>query len=292
MDDVLGYEGRRVLVTGAASGIGAATAELLVSLGAQVHAADLNPVTVDGVGKTYRVDLADAGSIDTLVEGLGGGLDALFNCAGVPGTAPPQTVLLVNFCGLRHLTESVVASMPAGAAVCCVGSTSAAGWLQRLELSAELLATAGFDEARRWCEANVDRLGYVYDFSKEAVNAYTAFRNVDFLADAKVRINCVNPGSTRTAATPEFTKAVKAKALGEELLKNYPRLMGRLARPVEQAWPLVFLNSERASFITGASLNVDAGLVGGLVTGRFPPVVAAAMRWTPVAGAAAAAATA
>lgn len=284
MPDLLGFDDRPVVVTGAASGIGAATARLLVELGAEVHAVDLQPVEVAGVASSYRVDLTDAEDVERLVETLAGRTRALLNCAGIPGTAPSTTVLQVNFSGMRQLTEGLAAAMQPGDAICCVGSSSAVAWLQHLDLVRELLLTSDHAAALAWWTANQDRVVYPYDLSKEAVNGYVAWRSADFSARG-IRINCVNPGSTKTPATPEFGKAVRAKAGGEELLKRYPRLLGRLARPEEQAWPLAFLVSDRASYITGAQLNVDAGLVGGLVTGRFDPLVAEVMRWTPVPGA-------
>jgi NAD(P)-dependent dehydrogenase (short-subunit alcohol dehydrogenase family) len=273
----LSYAGRRVIVTGAASGIGAALAEILVGLGAEVHSFDLREAKVEGHQAAYGVDIGDPASIDEAVMAVGGPIDGLFNCAGVPGTADGLLVLRVNFCGLRHLTERVVPHMASGGAICSVGSTSAVSWARR-QLARDLVATADFSAARAWCEAHVGETVYPYDFSKEAVNVYTAVRALSLNA-AGVRMTCVNPGGTRTAATADFGQAVRDKAHGAEMLANYPRLMGRLARPDEQAWPMVFLNSPLASFITGASLNVDAGFTGGLLTGQFDPVVELGMRW-------------
>src|SRR5215203_4420200 len=102
-----GYENDRpVVVTGAASGIGRVVAEVLVGLGAEVHAVDLQPVDLEGVAVSYSTDLADPGSIDATVAALGD-VACLFNCAGVPGTVDRRVVFGVNFCGLRHLTEQL-----------------------------------------------------------------------------------------------------------------------------------------------------------------------------------------
>jgi NAD(P)-dependent dehydrogenase (short-subunit alcohol dehydrogenase family) len=285
MTDTFGYEGKRVVVTGAASGIGRATAEVLVSLGAEVDALDVQPIVeLHGVAGRHHVDLSDPSSIDAVVSAsLAGPVDALFNCAGIPGTAPADVVIKVNFCGTRLLTERLVSQMPAGSAVCCIGTTSALLWLHHLELIEEFAAIETFDGAATWLDSSLDRIGYPYDFAKEAVVAYVATRSVT-LNPAGIRINCINPGGTRTASTPDFGKVVKAKEFGAEMLANYPKLMGRMAKPVEQAWPMVFLNSPLASFVTGAALNVDAGFTSGLVTGQFDPVVAKAMRWPGVTG--------
>jgi NAD(P)-dependent dehydrogenase (short-subunit alcohol dehydrogenase family) len=165
--------------------------------------------------------------------------------------------------------------------VCFVGSASGLSWQRHVPLINELLATKDPDEARAWGAANLERGGYPYDFAKEAVNAYIAARAVTTISDG-VRLTGVNPGGTRTAATPDFTKVMKAKDGGVEALRNYPRLLGRLADPVEQAWPMVFLNSPLASFVNGTSLFVDAGLTGGLFADLYDPAVARGMRWQPV----------
>ncbi len=280
--DVFGYQGKRAVVTGAASGMGAAVVELLVGLGADVHAVDRQPVTAAGVAASYETDLADPGAVDDMVARLPGPVQALFNCAGIPGTADPLTVLTVNFCGTRRFTEGVIGLMESGSAICSVASTSAVAWQQHLPLVMELVTTEDFEAARAWCDKHLSDVGYPYDFSKEAVIAYTAWRAIA-LNEVGVRINCINPGGTKTPASPDFHKVMRAKEHGLEMLKKYPRLMGRLADPSEQAWPMIFLNSGLASYVTGTSLYVDAGMTGGLFTGQHDPVVARAMRWTPPA---------
>ena len=86
MKDVLGYAGQKVVVTGAASGMGEAVARLLVDLGAEVHALDVKPVKV-GVAQAIGTNLAEKGSIDVAVAALPQRVDALLSCAGLPG--PP-----------------------------------------------------------------------------------------------------------------------------------------------------------------------------------------------------------
>lgn len=279
-DDPWRYSGRRAVVTGAASGMGKAVCEVLVALGAEVEALDVQDVTVDGIRSAHRVDLADSASIDAAVVELDGPVDALFNCAGIPGTAPADVILAVNFCGLRRLTEALVPSMPEGAAICSVGSTAAVNWPYHVEQFVEVLALDDDTAALDWLEKHVGELGYPYDVSKEAVNVYTAWRSVD-LIQRGIRINCINPGGTFTPASREFTKAVKSKAFGAEMIEHWPKLLGRMARPGEQAWPMVFLNSPFASFVNGASFYVDAGLTSGVFTGRHHEMIAAGMFWSP-----------
>jgi NAD(P)-dependent dehydrogenase (short-subunit alcohol dehydrogenase family) len=258
--------------------MGRATAQILISLGAEVVAVDLAPVDIDGVTSIHRVDLADPASVDRVVEAVGGGVDALFNCAGVPGTAEERTILAVNFCGTRRFTEGIVGHMAPGSAICTIGSTAAVNWPFHVDAYLELLAIDDDAAALDWLVAHLPDLGYPYDVSKEALNVYTAWRAVS-LNELGVRMNCVNPGGTRTPASRDFTTAVKSKAGGEEMLAHWPTLMGRMARPGEQAWPMVFLNSPYASFVNGASIYVDAGLTSGMFTRQHHDAVAAGMFW-------------
>jgi NAD(P)-dependent dehydrogenase (short-subunit alcohol dehydrogenase family) len=267
MNDALQYAGKRVLVSGAASGMGAATARILVDLGAEVHAIDIKKPDLTGLASYTECDLREPSQIDDAVSKIGTVVNALFNCAGLPNTFAPLDVMLVNFCGLRHLTEAVLPNMLAGSAVACIASTAGIGWMANVELLAALLATPDFEAARSWCERHPSPLTNAYGLSKEAINAYVAFRSFP-LAARGIRINCINPGPTDTPMMPEFEKAV-----GKKYMDDFPVPLGRHAVAEEQAWPLVFLNSPRASFLTGHQLDVDGGFKGGLFTGQIDPKV-------------------
>src|SRR4051812_20735160 len=191
MKDVLGYEGKRVIVTGAASGMGAATAELLVELGAEVHAVDINKPVVTGLASYTETDLKDPAQIDATIAKIGKIVNALFNCAGLPNTFPNLDVMLVNFCGLRQLTEAVIPLMVEGSAIASIASTAGIGWAANLELLFGLTTTPDFAAAKAWCEAHPKELANAYGLSKEAINAYTALRSFPLAKDG-IRINCVN----------------------------------------------------------------------------------------------------
>ena len=114
MRELFGYKGKRVVVTGAASGMGQATALLLVELGAEVYALDVADVRA-AVRQSFKTDLSREESIDAAVSRLPERVDSLFNCAGLPG--PPATnvqVGLVNFVGHKHLTEALLPRIPDG----------------------------------------------------------------------------------------------------------------------------------------------------------------------------------
>jgi NAD(P)-dependent dehydrogenase (short-subunit alcohol dehydrogenase family) len=87
------------------------------------------------------------------------------------------------------------------------------------------------------------------------------------LAPRGIRINCLNPGPTDTPMMPHFEQAV-----GREFMASFPKpLWGRNSRPDEQAWPLLFLNSPRASYVTGVQFDADAGFKAGMFTGQIDP---------------------
>lgn len=267
MKDVLQYEGKRVIVTGAASGMGAATAQILVDLGAEVHTIDIKKPEITGLASFSQCDLREPAQIEDTIGKIGKIVNALFNCAGLPNTFPNLDVMLVNFCGLRAVTEAVVPLMIEGSAIASIASSAGIGWMQNLASLFELTATADFAAAKEWCEAHPKEVRNAYGYSKEAINAYTAQRSFS-LAQLGIRMNCVNPGPTDTPMMPEFEKAI-----GKKYMDEFPVPLGRHAIAEEQAWPMVFLNSARSSYVTGLQFDADGGFKGGLFTGQIDPAV-------------------
>ena len=252
---MLGYDGKHALVTGAASGMGAATAALLVQLGARVTALDLAPVELEGV-TSIPVDLLDQASINAAVARVDSPVDALFSVAGLPG--PPFSdidVLTVNFVGARHLIESLVPAMVPGSAVACVASNAGLGWQNEYESLVPLVTSEGFDDALAWVDANpgplTANMGYLY--SKKATNAWVAWRAPSMLSEQGIRLNNTNPGPTDTAMMPAFEAFA-----GKEMIDAFVGPSGRRSTPEEQAWPLLFLNSTRSSYVAGEAFHVDA----------------------------------
>jgi NAD(P)-dependent dehydrogenase (short-subunit alcohol dehydrogenase family) len=261
-NDVLQYRGKRVVVTGCASGMGAATASILVDLGASVVGLDVRPS--EGVTDFIAVDLRSKDSIDSAVAAIDGPVDAIFSVAGLPG--PPFSDLdtvLVNFVGARHLIEALIPVMPAGSAIVCVASNAGLGWQQEIAELRDLTSTDGFDAAKQWCEANPARIAGGYSISKKLINAWVASRAVDMMK-RDIRLNCTNPGPTDTAMMPSFEQQA-----GKEVIDAFVGPSGRRSTAEEQAWPLVFLNSPRCSYVTGEALHTDGGFLGAMVTGRL-----------------------
>jgi NAD(P)-dependent dehydrogenase (short-subunit alcohol dehydrogenase family) len=262
MSDVWGYSGRRVIVTGAASGMGQATTRLVAERGGEVHAIDVAPVRVPGA-RFVRADLSDPAAIDAAVAAIGAPVHALFNCAGLAPTSPPLQVMLVNFLGLRHLTERVVPLMPRGSAISCVASVAGMLWQQSLAVVTELLDTADMATGQAWCAAHPEAVNEGYSFSKMCIIVYCMRRCQD-LAQAGIRINSISPGPTDTAMMPHFEQMA-----GKQFMDDFPRPVGRNSTPEEQAEVLAFLNSDAASCVTGTNLYTDGGFTGSLHTGQL-----------------------
>jgi NAD(P)-dependent dehydrogenase (short-subunit alcohol dehydrogenase family) len=256
------YEGKRVIVTGAASGMGAATVTMLSALGAETHAIDVRPIE-GPVARAYECDCGDPASIDATVDAIGAPVHALFNVAGVPQTQPPLRVLAVNFLGLRHLTERVLPLVPEGGAIAHVASLAGSGWANHLPAIDELLATCDFATGLAWGEAHLPEYDDPYFFSKECVIVYTMRRARDAFRDAGVRMNCISPGPVDSPMMVDFRQALGDKTIDW----TAEQACGRLGRPDEMAGPLVFLNSEEASYVNGHNLIVDAGFTPALTLG-------------------------
>lgn len=253
--------GRRFVVTGASSGIGAAVAQKLVDAGVEVTALDRNTPTV-AVDRYIPVDLADPVSIDAAAAQLIGTYDALLNVAGVPGTLPGDVVFAVNFLGMRALTEAALPFLSRGAGVVIVSSTAGFGWPQRIAALTELMGTPTFAEGAAWFASHPQE-GNAYNFSKEAATVYTHGQGIALL-ERGIRINAVLPGPVDTPILGDFEES-----MGKDMLDGVRSLVGRHASADDIADPVIFLASDESRWINGHALVVDGGLTGGMLSGRI-----------------------
>ena len=265
MLDMLGYKDKTVVITGAASGMGAAAAELLLQLGAEVHTLDIAPVELQAAN-CLRTDMKDMASLDAAIGQLPGEIHALFNCAGVP--SPPFAAIdtvLINFSGLRYLSEALAQRMQPGAAIASIASTAGMGWKPQLETVHEFLALdPNLESARNWLESNPDRCADGYGFSKQCIIVYTMSQAAS-LAQRGIRINCIAPSPTDSA----FMAKLKGEGqIPDEAVELFLPPNGKYASGSDMAAPLVWLNSDLAGFVSGVNLPVDFGYCGQVLSGQ------------------------
>lgn len=264
IDELWRYDGRRVVVTGCASGIGAEVARQLAELGAEVVGLDVRRPALQ-LKEFHEIDLADPASIDRAVKSIGGQVDSLFNVAGVSsGIGNPMLVVTINFLGTRHLTEALAPAMPDGSSIVSTSSLAAASYLDNMDTVTGLLATPTMDEGIAWCQEHPDAIADGgYRLAKEAIILYS-MKNAGPLGARGIRINCTGPGVTETPILDQLRTAY-----GQEYLDDIPKPLGRVSNPAEQAAVLVFLNSQAASYITGQVLWVDGGNIAGRIAQRL-----------------------
>jgi NAD(P)-dependent dehydrogenase (short-subunit alcohol dehydrogenase family) len=256
------YRNKRVVISGCFSGMGEATAKLLLQQGAEVHGLDYKASKLDLASFT-QVDLREPAAIDAAVKKIGGKVDALFNCAGLPQTSPPLDVMKVNYAGTRRLTEQVLPLMSAGGAIVSISSNGGLGWSRRLPVLMGLLKIDNYDGIVKWCQDNAETVREGYAFSKEALIVWTMMTSTHLIKRG-IRINCTMPGPTQTPMMSQFEQATAAS-----VLEAAAQPINRRSTPEEQAGPLVFLNSDAASYINGVALPVDGGFLGGVATGQI-----------------------
>ena len=245
--------GKVALVTGAASGIGAASALAFAAAGARVAACDRDLAGAEATAKLIAeaggdaiaigVDVTDADQtqamVDRVVEAFGR-LDCAHNNAGITGATAPldkyavsewDKVLAINLTGVFLCLRAEVPAMKAGGGGAVVNTASFSGLVAVPRIPA-------------------------YVASKHGVVGLTKAAAVEF-GRTGVRVNAVCPGSTRTPMVDGFTGG--DSRIEEAMAAVSP--MNRLAEPEEIARTVVWLCSDEAAFVNGHSLAVDGGAV-------------------------------
>lgn len=261
--DLLDYKGKRVVVTGAASGMGNATIKYLAELGAEILALDISPIE-EGPWTPVKVNLGEKASIDSVVEAIGEPVDRLFNVAGVAGgRGKEKLAMMVNFFGLRYLTERLVPVMPRGGAIVSVSSLAGYRYLiARADLE-PMLHLSTMEEAGEWLDDDDHQeLFNGYGTSKELLNLWTVTSCKELAERRGVRINVVAPGTTDTPLLEAFKENARERTGSDERVVTSRGFMGRFATSEDQAAACVFLNSDAAEMITGQILGVDGGMAG------------------------------
>jgi NAD(P)-dependent dehydrogenase (short-subunit alcohol dehydrogenase family) len=260
--DPFRYDGKRALVVGGATGMGAAVAELVQDAGAETVVMDRAEITTPGV-KAIQLDLSDRASIDAAIDACGGTVDTLFSCAGVADGTPG--IERINFIGHRYMIERLLerGMLQKGSAIGMISSAAGLGWEANLSVWVnEFLDVTDWDAAVKYAVDN-NRADYFH--MKQAMCAYVA-REAYPMFKRGLRINAICPGPTDTP----LAQANKEMWLG--FGADYRAEVGsEPSTPLEQAYPLVFLNSDAAVAINGHILISDQGYMSAGLTEAYPP---------------------
>jgi NAD(P)-dependent dehydrogenase (short-subunit alcohol dehydrogenase family) len=232
--------GRKILITGGASGIGRATCALFLQEGASVVVLDRNTADVANV-RVIAADVSDAGSVTRAMQEAAqamGGLDGLVNAAGVfinkdlMGTDAQtwNTTIAVNLTGTFLCVQAAAPLLRQAARATIVNLASGVG----------LLPTGGGSTA--------------YVASKGGVIAMTRALAAELAPG--IRVNAVCPGAVETPMT-DGTLRDASGAINPAIVNRYA--LGRPAAPEEIAAAILFLTSHESSFVTGVNLAVDGG---------------------------------
>lgn len=238
------FEGLVAVVTGGASGIGAAVARQLGERGARVAVLDLDPSgAADGM-LAIRTDVGDDASVRAAIAEVVaqfGGIDIVINNAGIgaQGTVEDNPdeewarVFDINVTGMARVARAALPHLRTSSAAAIVNTCSIA-------------ATAGLPQRA------------LYSASKGAVLALTRAMAADHLREG-IRVNCVNPG---TADTPWVGRLLEKAAdpAAERAALEARQPHGRLVSMDEVAGAILYLASPRSGSTTGASIAVDGGM--------------------------------
>lgn len=239
-------EGKIALVTGAASGIGFATAKKFIEEGAIVAACDYNEEALKAAGeelgssyRPYRMDVSKHDEVKEIVAGIVsdlGKIDILVNNAGITrdgllvkmSESNFDAVIAVNLKGVYNVTQAVLPNMMERRTGVILNASSVVGVF-----------------------GNVGQTNYVA--SKAGVIGMTKTWAKEF-ARYSIRVNAIAPGFIKTP----MTDAVPQKVID---YMNSKTPLGRMGEAVEIANAYLFLASDEASFVTGQVIGVDGGLV-------------------------------
>ena len=183
-------------------------------------------------------------------------IDCYFGIAGLSGLKTDYaTTFNCDYTANWYITEQYLKTrMSAGGAIMYVSSTAGLNWMKYRKEEEKVISSSSWDAVQE-AIAHLEKSSpstFAYIFAKRCISYYAARLSTE-LGKKGIRVNTVLPGSTDTGMKSEFQKM----AGGEQALLKEAGAAGRLATSLEMAWPIVFVNSAGASFVSGLELNVD-----------------------------------
>lgn len=264
MSHCFDYSNKRVVITGAFSGVGAALLDVLAELGRpEVIALDLKEPE-GPIDRFIETNMGKEPSVEAAIEAIDGPIDVLFNNAGIAATHPVEDVMAVNWLGLRQLSEGLLPKIREGGAIANTASIAGGQWPGHLQEVLDCIAIERREELFGWCRDHAELVGDGYGFSKECVQVYTMKSAKQTLA-AKVRTNSVCPAPIDTPLLPDFNKTMTEKTMTWTI----DQIGGTIATPRDIAMNLAFLGSEASRYVNGVNLNVDMGFNAFMTTGQI-----------------------
>ena len=256
MKDYFGYKDKVCVVTGASSGMGKATVEMLVDLGAKVYALDINPCTVEGITEFIQCNLAKKEEIDESFNKIPEHIDSFFGVAGLSGSKTDyRTTFDCNYTANMYITLNYLKNrMSKGGSIVYCTSTAGLEWKKFKKEQNKVVNCKTWEEVQNVTKKLSDNAPstFAYMYSKRCLSHFACLQAVEF-GKMGIRVNNVLPGSTNTGMKQEFQNMVGS----EENLIAEAGLAGRLATSEEMAMPMVFLNSDMAIFVSGLDMVVD-----------------------------------
>lgn len=264
------FSGKKIVVTGCSSGIGAAAVTKLAARGATVVGVDRVPSSDPAIAQMIVGDLASHDGVRVIADRIDGPIDVLINNAGVAATLPWRTVLSINALAPRDLTRALLAKFGPRPVVVTTASQAGFMWQRNFARINAFLAIDDWEAALDSLTDFPDIESVCYNLSKEAAIVNSGNLAVDG-KHIGLRSNTVSPGTVGTPLLEDFTAT-----MGEEMIGGAATWAGRHARAEEIADALLFLASEESSWISGADLPVDGGF-GALVFRSYVAPAMAAM---------------
>jgi NAD(P)-dependent dehydrogenase (short-subunit alcohol dehydrogenase family) len=250
---------KTIVVTGAASGIGAECARILNASGATVIAVDRNKPATDR-DQFIMTDLSAPAGIDRLVAALPSHIDGLCNIAGLPPTKGAELVLRVNFMAVRMLTELLVREkLRDGAAIVNLASLASVDWPAHVDQVQRLIALDEFSAVGAFCDNERIDDARSYFLSKEALVVWTMQQRWTW-RHRGIRMNAVSPGPVETPIHQDFV-ATLGKRAEEDMA-----LLERAACPADVAPLVAFLCSDESAWIRGTNIACDGGMYAHVQT--------------------------